>query len=124
MDMTQIGTTAALGLQSPLPSNAPVAGVVPVQAVTSEHSSPSGASASAQPTPQQVQAAVDVSNKVLQSKTSSELEFSVEKGTGMTVVKLIDRQSGDVLMQFPSQQMLDIAKTIDQVTGAIIQQTA
>ena len=68
--------------------------------------------------------AVDTSNKVLEIKTSNELHFAIEKGTGIPVVKLINRQSGETILQFPSEAMLQIAKGIDQVTGAIIQQKA
>jgi uncharacterized FlaG/YvyC family protein len=35
---------------------------------------------------------------------------------------LINRQTGDTVLQFPSEAMLQIAKGIDQVTGAIVQQ--
>lgn len=76
------------------------------------------------PTDSELQQAVDKSNKVLESKTSNELHFAIEKGTGLNVVKLISRQSGDTILQFPSEAMLQIAKGIDQITGAIIQHKA
>jgi flagellar protein FlaG len=71
-----------------------------------------------------LQQAVDASNKVLAAKTSNELHFAMEKGTGLSVVKLINRQSGETVLQFPSEAILQIAKGIDQVTGAIIQRKA
>lgn len=77
-----------------------------------------------QPTQTAVQQAVDAANKALANKPSSQLQFALEKGTGISVIKLIDLQTGDAIMQFPSQAMLEIAKTIDQVTGAIIRQKA
>ncbi|OIP19473.1 MAG: hypothetical protein AUK50_04555 [Comamonadaceae bacterium CG2_30_57_122] len=58
------------------------------------------------------------------SKTSNELHFAVEKGTGLAVVSLINQKTGETLLQFPSEAMLEIAKGIDQVTGAIIQRKA
>ena len=76
------------------------------------------------PNDSELQQAVDKSNKVLESKTSNELHFAIEKGTGISVVKLISRQSGDTILQFPSEAMLQIAKGIDQITGAIIQRKA
>lgn len=78
----------------------------------------------AKPSDVALQQAVDASNKVLESKTSNELHFAVEKGTGIDVVKLISRNTGETLLQFPSEAMLQIAKGIDQVTGAIIQRKA
>jgi flagellar protein FlaG len=79
---------------------------------------------SSKSTAAELQQAVDASNKVLATKTSNELHFAMEKGTGLSVVKLINRQSGETVLQFPSEAILQIAKGIDQVTGAIIQRKA
>lgn len=79
---------------------------------------------SATSTTADLQQAVDASNKVLAAKTSNELHFAMEKGTGLSVVKLISRQSGETVLQFPSEAILQIAKGIDQVTGVIIQRKA
>jgi flagellar protein FlaG len=79
---------------------------------------------SSKSTTAELQQAVDASNKVLAAKTSNELHFAMEKGTGLSVVKLINRQTGDTVLQIPSEAILQIAKGIDQVTGAIIQRKA
>jgi flagellar protein FlaG len=76
--------------------------------------------ATAKPTDNELQQAVDQANKVLESKTSKELQFSVDKSTGIPVVKMINQQTGETLLQFPSDAMLQIAKYIDQTTGALI----
>ncbi len=74
----------------------------------------------AAPTDNELQQAVDQANKVLASKTSKELQFSVDKSTGIAVVKMINQQTGETLLQFPSDAMLQIAKYIDQSTGALV----
>ena len=74
----------------------------------------------AQPSDNELQQAVDQANKVLETKTSNELQFSVDKSTGITVVKMINRQNGETLLQFPSDAMLKIAKFIDQSTGTLV----
>ena len=74
----------------------------------------------AKPSDNELQQAVDQANKVLESKTSKELQFSVDKSTGMSVVKMINQQTGETLLQFPSDAMLQIAKYIDQSTGTLI----
>lgn len=76
------------------------------------------------PTTVVLQKAVDQANKVLEARTSNEAQFSVVKGTGITVVKMIDQSTGKTITQFPSETMIEIAKTIDQVTGAIIKAQA
>ncbi len=85
---------------------------------------PTTAHQAPKPTLAELQQAVAASNTVLAVKTSNELHFALEKGTGMTVVKLVNRQSGETVLQFPSEAMLQIARSIDQVTGAIIQRKA
>ncbi len=86
-------------------------------------SAPVAVKASA-PTPAQLQQAVEQANKVLEVKTSNELRFSIDKSTHIPVVKMINQKTGETLLQFPSEAMLQIAKSIDQVTGAIIRKQA
>jgi flagellar protein FlaG len=74
----------------------------------------------AQSTDNDLQQAVDQANKVLESKTSKELQFSVDKSTGIPVIKMINQQTGETLLQFPSDAMLQIAKYIDQSTGNLV----
>jgi flagellar protein FlaG len=123
MSLTSIATTSAgatpivtpVVVVSTTSHRAEAPAVAPVKPVARSTQKPSAA---------ELQQAVEASNKVLAAKTSNELHFAVEKGTGLSVVKLISRQSGETILQFPSEAMLQIAKGIDQVTGAIIQQKA
>lgn len=123
MDLTSIAATRTVVHQNYAPT--PVAGAT-------AHDLPTPAAeavkAAEQPAPKpdaaMLQQAVDASNKVLASKTSNELHFAIEKGTGLAVVTLINQKSGETILQFPSEAILQIAKGIDQVTGAIIQRKA
>lgn len=65
------------------------------------------------PSPAQLQSAVNKINKALQQSNQS-LEFSVDATTKTPVVKMIDTQTGKVIQQYPSQQTLAIAESIDQ----------
>jgi flagellar protein FlaG len=96
-------------------SHAATPAVTPVEAIQRTSTKPSSA---------ELQQAIEASNRVLAAKTSNELHFAMEKGTGLSVVRLINRQSGETVLQFPSEAMLQIARGIDQVTGAIIQRKA
>lgn len=40
---------------------------------------------------------------MLATKTCNELRFGIEKGTGLSVVRLINSQSGETVLQFPSE---------------------
>ena len=75
---------------------------------------------SAKPTDSELQQAVEQANKVLANKTSQELQFLVDKSTGLSVIKMINQQTGETLLQFPSEAMLQIARYIDQTTGTLV----
>lgn len=52
------------------------------------------------------------------------LEFSVDDDTGRTVIKVIDRQTEQILRQIPSEEMLQIAKALGKLNGILVQQQA
>ena len=67
--------------------------------------------------------AADKANEFVKS-INQELQFSVDKGTGETVVKVLDKQTGDVVRQIPSKEMLELAKAMDTIQGLIIRKQA
>ena len=64
-----------------------------------------------QPSAEQLRNAVDSINKALK-QANRNLEFSVDKDTNRQVVKLVDSETGDVIRQFPSDEMLAISRAI------------
>ena len=46
------------------------------------------------------------------------LEFSIDKDTSKTVVKLIDAESKEVLRQFPSEEILKLSRALDEMLKA------
>ena len=75
------------------------------------------------PSMDQVKQAVEDINKSMQS-LSQGLEFSIDADSKQTIVKVIDPQTKEVLRQMPSQEALEIAKTLDQVLGKLIREKA
>jgi len=45
-------------------------------------------------------------------KEQRDLHFSVDEGTGHTVVKVLDRVSGDLIRQMPEEVFLDLARSV------------
>ena len=66
-----------------------------------------------QPSPAQLQSAVDGINHAMR-QSSQNLEFSVDSTTKKPIVKMVDTQTGDLIRQFPSEETLAIARSIDQ----------
>lgn len=56
-------------------------------------------------------------NHYLQAENRG-LEFSVDKSTGRTVIKVVDRSSGEVLRQIPPEYVIKLAQTLLESSGA------
>lgn len=84
-------------------------------------SQPAQTTVSAKPSDEQLQSAVKAANDFIQPFNGN-LQFSIDKDTGTTVVKVIDTNTKEVIKQFPSAEMLAIAKGLDQLTGLLVKQ--
>ncbi len=72
----------------------------------------------------QLRNAVGKFNDVMR-QSKQNLEFSVDADTKKPVVKLVDTETGDVIRQIPSEEMLSIARSIDQFQqGLLLKQKA
>jgi flagellar protein FlaG len=97
--------------ERPLPPPAAAAMVAPKAAVSI-------------PAPEQLQQAVQMISKAIQT-FSRNLEFSVDdSAVGKTVVKVVDKETGDLIRQIPSQEALDIARVLDRLRGLLIRREA
>lgn len=83
-----------------------------------------------QPSATQLQNVVDSINKTMKQSNKS-MEFSVDATTKRLVVKLTDTETGQLIRQFPSEEVLAIAQSIDQYLsqhqsqqGMLLQQKA
>jgi flagellar protein FlaG len=48
------------------------------------------------------------------------LEFSVDKDSGRDVIKVIDKKSGDLVKQFPSEEVLTLVAKLSDMVGGFI----
>ena len=77
----------------------------------------------AQPTLDQVQQALEQVHQVVRPLAQS-LQFSIDKDTHGTVVKIVDTDTNKVIRQIPSEEMLQMAKDLDKFTGLLTKQQA
>ena len=54
------------------------------------------------------------------SQNASAITFSKDQDSGKTVIKVIDTSDNTVLRQIPSQEAIEIAKSIDKLQGLLI----
>jgi flagellar protein FlaG len=74
--------------------------------------------------PETLQKAVERLNKTVQSSMSTNLVFSVDAETDITVVKVVDKTTGEVIRQIPSEEALAIAKSIGDLQGLVVRDKA
>ncbi|GHD61099.1 flagellar protein FlaG [Jeongeupia chitinilytica] len=80
-------------------------------------------------TPKQQAAAVEDAVKKLNETVQSlqpkvGIEFSIDDDTKTPLVKVIDTQSKEVIRQIPTQEALNIAKSIDKLRGLLVRDKA
>jgi len=75
------------------------------------------------PSPEEVKGAVEMINKAIQA-LARDLRFSMDEDTKSTVVKVVDSNTGEVIRQFPTEEVLQIAKALDKWQGMLIRQKA
>ena len=54
------------------------------------------------------------------SQTQSEISFSVDKESGIDVVKVIDSRTKDVIRQIPTEEVIAIAQALDKLQGLFV----
>lgn len=74
------------------------------------------------PSKTELKNSVDAINQFL--KDNSEVHFSIDEDSGLSVVKVIDTETKKVLRQFPSEQSLEIGKNLGKLKGMLINSEA
>lgn len=72
----------------------------------------------------QVEEAVAKVRKQVQPVISNGLDFTIDDNTGKTLVRVTDRATGELIRQIPSQEMLEIAQSLDRMQGLLLRQKA
>lgn len=71
-----------------------------------------------------VQKAVDEINQAMKALAQEGIEFTIDKDTKFDVVKIVDKETNQVIRQLPSQTTIEIAKALDKLQGLLIKQEA
>jgi flagellar protein FlaG len=82
------------------------------------------AAAAPQASNEQLKKAVEEINRAMQ-QSGRNLQFSVDSATDRVVVRLTDTETGEVIRQIPSEETLEIARSIGQFQqGLLLKQQA
>lgn len=100
---------------NPQPARGAEAGAAPGQAA------PAQPGQSREPSLEEVKRATQQVQQVVQAKVSN-LQFAIAQDQGQTIVRLMDKLSGEVILQIPSKAMVAIADQIDKTVGMFVRQ--
>lgn len=106
----------------PEPSAAPPAARRVEAAVTAVQQQASVQQA-AKPTAEQVQNTVEKLKLATQTRASN-LQFSVDSDTNRTVIRVIDETTKEVIRQIPGEEVLELAKSLDRLSGLLLKDKA
>lgn len=126
MQISQVGTNsftpASQGDVSTTPR--PVApDVAKVSAATIEMPSIAVAAVKEAVNPTSLKQATDQLNRAIKLMANN-LQFTIDEDTGINVVKVVDTDTKEVIRQFPSEEILSIAKALDQLQGMLVRDKA
>ena len=127
MILQPIGSNALTSMLAQRPQNAapaPNAAADKADKPVQSQSTVSASEARSEPVSrEQLNQAIKATKDFVGSINSS-LDFSVDEDTGSVVVKVIDKETKEVIRQFPSEEMLSIAKALDSIKGLLVKQKA
>ena len=70
-----------------------------------------------------VKQAVKKVNDFVTTQTS-DVQFSIDKSTDIRVIKVVDVATNTVIRQIPSEEILQLAQSLDRLQGLIVRQQA
>ncbi len=76
-----------------------------------------------QPSLEQVEQAVEIVQKAVEP-VARDLQFSIDKETGKTIISVVDSATREVIRQIPGEEIVAIAKAIDRMKGLLFKQKA
>lgn len=74
-----------------------------------------------QPSPEQLKKAAENINRAMQQANQNlEFEFTMDTDTKKSVIKVVDKQTGELVRQIPSEETVAIARSIDQFQRSLL----
>ena len=79
--------------------------------------------AGAAPGKEELKQALESINTALQDRSPG-LEFSIDRDSDRSVVKVVDKDTQEVIRQMPSREAIEIAKALDKLHSLMVRATA
>jgi flagellar protein FlaG len=94
------------------------------QARSTENSASETGLVAAEPRADEVRAAAQRMQKVIESATGRELDFALNDRFKELVVQISDRKSGEVVREIPSKEFMQLRERLNDLLGVFIDEKA
>ena len=71
----------------------------------------------------QVQQAMEAVQRVV-TPVARNLQFSIDRDTGKTIVKVVDATTNEIIRQIPGEEVVAIARALDKLQGLFLNRKA
>ncbi|MDP2989247.1 MAG: flagellar protein FlaG [Kiritimatiellota bacterium] len=124
MAISSVGNAVAnLGTGTPQPA-APQVGAPAQQAAQPEVKLQAPAPSQPPPERAKIEQIVKELKQLVDPIVSNGLDFSIDDSTGKSIVRITDGETGELIRQIPSEEMLAIAQSLDKMQGLLLRQEA
>jgi flagellar protein FlaG len=72
----------------------------------------------AHPTQEMMKRVAEAMDKYMRS-TQNNLEIKIHEGTGRILIKVVSRETGEVIREIPPEEMLDLAVKMEEMAGVL-----
>jgi uncharacterized FlaG/YvyC family protein len=120
-NLREIGTSQSRPQASPILPGAvnPASNLAPDQRVDALHAAVEGSIKKKQPDPKELQAAVEkLIKKSLPGNTKLQIEH--DKKTGTFIYRSIDRETGEIVRQWPPEELVKLREYLKEMEGLLV----
>jgi flagellar protein FlaG len=110
-------TSSAAGLRPDTPQQPALARSEPGSAAAPS----TGPAQPQQPDTRQLGTAVERINEQLRAAAQN-IRFSIDEDTGKTIVRVVNSDSGELIRQIPSEEVLAVSRSLERLQGLLLRQ--
>lgn len=123
MSINQLNGTGALSLPSTTTPTVQKASVPNTDNISSQASAVRSKVSNKPESEEQIKQAVQKIQGAVDNLAHN-LRFSIDEDTGKTIIKVVDAHTDEIIRQFPTEEAIEIARTLDKVQGLLFNDKA
>lgn len=113
----QANSGAQVAASAAVESVAPVSNVQRQVVTEASASSKDGSDARREATPENIKKAVADINKKMSNTTA---QFGIHEGTNRVTIKIVDKETKDVLKEYPAEETLEMIEKVWELAGIVV----